>query len=192
MRSLLHDSIMRTARGRAVATTAAALAMACSPSGEGASVARRPPPPTATAGARSARAADTANTAAAADPNTVTVYRSPTCGCCKSWAEHMRRNGFRVTEVEQEDLSDVKAAGGVPATAQSCHTALVGGYVVEGHVPAADVRRLLVERPDGVVGIAAPGMPVGAPGMETPGTPADRDDVVAFRRDGSTRQFASH
>lgn len=126
----------------------------------------------------------------------VTVYKSPSCGCCAAWVDHMKEAGFAVTTVDQEDVTPIKAQYGVADSLASCHTAIVDAgdgarYVVEGHVPAADVRRLLRERPQ-VVGLAAPGMPVGSPGMEMPGTTPDRYDVVSFGRDGATRVFASH
>lgn len=121
----------------------------------------------------------------------VTVYKSPTCECCKKWVDHLRSSGFRVATVDQEDVTPVKQQYGVGEQVASCHTAVVGGYVVEGHVPAEDIKRLLLERP-AVAGIAAPGMPVGAPGMEMPGNPGERYDVVSFDRLGNTRIFASH
>ena len=120
----------------------------------------------------------------------VTMYKDPNCGCCSKWAEHMRASGFSVKEVATPKMAAVKGSAGVPQALGSCHTARVGGYVVEGHVPAADVKRLLAERP-AVVGIAAPGMPLGSPGMEGP-YPADRYDVVSFDRDGRTAVFARH
>ena len=133
-----------------------------------------------------------AATHAVADSTLVaTVYKTPTCGCCRAWVEHLRANGFRVETVDQEDLTPIKAAHGVGEHLASCHTALIGGYVVEGHVPAADVVRLLKERP-AVAGIAAPGMPTGSPGMEMPGAPAERYDVVSFDRAGQTKVFAQH
>ena len=120
----------------------------------------------------------------------VTVYKDPECGCCGGWAKHLRGAGFAVTEKPVADLAAVKARAGVPEALQSCHTALVGGYVVEGHVPAADIQRLLKERPK-VKGIAVGGMPAGSPGMEMPGR-SDRYDVTAFLANGTTRRFASH
>lgn len=120
----------------------------------------------------------------------VTMYKDPNCGCCSKWAEHMRASGFSVKEVPTPQMAAVKDSAGVPQALGSCHTARVGGYVVEGHVPAADVKRLLAERP-AVVGIAAPGMPQGSPGMEGP-FPPDRYDVVSFDRDGRTAVFARH
>lgn len=118
------------------------------------------------------------------------MYKDPNCGCCGKWAEHMRANGFDVKEVPTAKMLEVKRDAGVPQALGSCHTAKVGGYIVEGHVPAADVRRLLSEKPE-VVGIAAPGMPQGSPGMEGP-YPADRYDVLSFDREGGTAVFASH
>jgi len=122
---------------------------------------------------------------AAAD--TVTLYKNPWCGCCEGWARHMEAAGFVVRRENVEDLGPVKRTAGVPVELEACHTALVEGYVVEGHVPAVAVRRLLRERPS-VVGIAAPGMPAGSPGM-----PAPRPEtyvVYAFEADGSVSPFA--
>lgn len=119
----------------------------------------------------------------------VLVYRSPACGCCLGWAEHLREAGFRVRVEDRDDLGAVKADLGVPLDLSSCHTARVGGYVVEGHVPASDIRRLLDERPD-VQGLAVPGMPVGSPGMEGPDP--EPYDVVAFDGEGDRTVFATH
>ena len=121
----------------------------------------------------------------------VEVYKSPTCGCCSKWIEHMQANGFTVKTTDVGDMSKIKVARGVPDQVQSCHTGIVDGYVVEGHVPAADVHRLLKEKP-AVVGIAVPGMPVGSPGMETPYVKAEKYDVVTFDKKGGTRVFAKH
>lgn len=118
----------------------------------------------------------------------VTVYKSPTCGCCGKWVIHMREAGFDVKTTDVDDMSKVKASYGVSPELGSCHTALVGGYVVEGHVPADSVKRLLREKPK-VAGIAVPGMPVGSPGMEVPSGQKDAYDVVAFQRDGKTSVF---
>jgi hypothetical protein len=122
---------------------------------------------------------------------TVDVYKSATCGCCSMWIEHLKASGFTVRATNREDLTELKAKHGVPPRVQSCHMAVVDGYVVEGHVPAADVQRLLKERPP-IVGIAVPGMPIGSPGMEVPGQKADPFDVLAFDKAGQTRVFASH
>jgi hypothetical protein len=110
----------------------------------------------------------------------VTVYKSPTCGCCTKWVDHMRANGFDVTATNVEDMAAVKQKYGVPDKAGSCHTSLVGGYVIEGHVPADVVKRLLAERPK-VAGLAVPGMPASAPGMDIPGQPYT---IVGFDRAG--------
>jgi len=122
----------------------------------------------------------------------MTVYKSPTCGCCKLWIDHVKASGFTVRVVDTNDLGRVKRELAVPAQLASCHTVVVGGFLVEGHVPATDVKRLLATRPR-VRGLAVPGMPVGAPGMEQ-GAPADYDryDVIAFAIDGTTSVFATH
>jgi hypothetical protein len=107
-------------------------------------------------------------TSRAQTPVTVNVYKSASCGCCSSWVEHMRAAGFQMVTHDTEDFDGVKKKNRVPADLTSCHTAVVGGYVIEGHVPADIVKRLLAEKPN-VIGLAVPGMPVGAPGMEVPG-----------------------
>jgi hypothetical protein len=122
----------------------------------------------------------------------MTVYKSASCGCCSQWVDHAKDNGFTVREVNTDDLSTVKREMGIPARLASCHTVMVGGYLVEGHVPAGDVKRLLREKPK-VRGIAVPGMPIGSPGMEQgPVSGYERYDVVAFTADGSVSVFASH
>lgn len=119
----------------------------------------------------------------------VHVYKSPTCTCCGSWVDHMRRAGFRVEVTRTADVAGTKARFGVPAALTSCHTSEVEGYAVEGHVPASDVRRLLAERP-AVRGIGVAGMPAGAPGMASldPEPFATR----SFQRDGTTALFEQH
>ena len=109
--------------------------------------------------------AATTSDAPAADGPLLTVYKTPTCGCCAAWAEYMEREGFRVETRDVTTLADVKDSLGVPSDLSSCHTGTVEGYVVEGHVPAEQVRRMLAERPD-ARGLAVPGMPIGSPGME--------------------------
>lgn len=122
----------------------------------------------------------------------MTVYKSASCGCCKQWVEHARANGFTVRIVDTEDLNSVKREMGIPGALASCHTVVVGSYLVEGHVPATDVKRLLRDRPR-VRGLAVPGMPIGAPGMEQgPVSGYERYDVIAFEQSGATRVFASH
>ena len=122
---------------------------------------------------------------------TVQVYKTPTCGCCANWVKHLQDSGFVTQVTDLNDLTAIKAQHRVPARAQSCHTAVVDGYVIEGHVPATDVQRLLRERP-AVVGLAVPGMPVGSPGLEVPNVRPDRYDVVTFDRQGQLRVYASH
>ena len=122
----------------------------------------------------------------------VTVYKSPTCGCCSKWVDHVRQAGFtaKVTEMDDAALDALKNKLGVPRTAQSCHTALIGGFVVEGHVPAAEITRLLKEKP-AIQGIAVGGMPVGSPGMEVPGTQPRPYNVVTFDKQGGVRVFST-
>ena len=122
---------------------------------------------------------------------TIDVYKSATCGCCSKWVEHLQASGFTVRTTNREDLADLKAKHGVPRRVQSCHMAVVNGYVVEGHVPAGDVQRLLKERPT-ILGLAVPGMPIGSPGMEMSGRKPQPFEVLAFDKDGQTRVFASH
>ena len=129
------------------------------------------------------------STAVAADDEVV-MYKDPNCGCCGKWAEHMRTHGFKVKEVATTQMGQVKGEAGVPQALGSCHTAKVGGYVVEGHVPAADVRRMLTEKP-AIRGLSAPGMPLGSPGMEGP-YPAERYDVVSFDAQGRSAVFSKH
>jgi hypothetical protein len=118
----------------------------------------------------------------------VVVYKTASCGCCKGWVEHLEGAGFTVDARDVTDLMSIKRDAGVSAANASCHTALVDGYVVEGHVPADVVKRLLAERPQ-VAGIAVPGMPVGSPGMEGPG--AKPYQVVAFDREGGTTVYTT-
>ena len=125
-----------------------------------------------------------------AKPTAVEVFKSPTCGCCGKWVEHMRAAGFtvKVSDLGEAELQQIKKKSGVPDAAQSCHTARVDGYIVEGHVPASAVRRLLVERRK-VVGLAVPGMPTGSPGMEIPNVKAQPYDVLSFDAQGNTKTF---
>lgn len=131
---------------------------------------------------------------AAADvaaPPQVLVHKSSSCGCCGLWVEHLRQNGFRVEVRDDEDLHAIKQKLGVPYGKGSCHTAEVGGYFVEGHVLAADVQRLLREKPD-VKGLVLPGMPAGSPGMEMPDGRVQPYTVEQVARDGSTSAFSQH
>ncbi len=122
-----------------------------------------------------------------ADPIGITVYKDPTCGCCKLWIEHLRANSFNVTAHETDDMAAIKLKFAVPEALQSCHTATIGGYVIEGHVPAQDIRRLLDIRPK-AVGLAVPGMPNGSPGMESD-APDDQYDVMLFAESGKPEIF---
>jgi hypothetical protein len=122
----------------------------------------------------------------------IVVHKTPTCGCCGLWIEHLESAGFEVDarNHDAQALDDIKRSLGIPRELWSCHTGVADGYVVEGHIPAGDVRRLLSERPDGI-GIAVPGMPIGSPGMEV-GDRRDPYDVILFGDDGLRRVFASH
>ena len=122
------------------------------------------------AGAPSAIGLMAASRVRAASLPPVEVLKDPNCGCCGAWAQHMRRAGFPVTVTAVDDMASIRKARGVPEDLQSCHTAVVDGYVIEGHVPAADIQTLLAERP-AASGLAAPGMPASAPGMDQPGEP---------------------
>lgn len=129
-----------------------------------------------------------ARAASAEDAPLVTLYKNPTCACCADWADHMRENGFEVDVKDGADLAKVKEQHGVPLSASSCHTAVVDGYALEGHVPADVVHRLLAERPE-VAGLAVPGMPLGVPGM--PGEGLKSFDILSFRADGGTQVYAT-
>ena len=121
---------------------------------------------------------------------TIEVVKSPYCGCCTHWIEYLRAEGFQVRVVEAEDVSPAARRLGVPDDLRSCHTASIEGYAIEGHVPVADIRRLLAERPD-ALGIAVPGMPVGSPGMEQ-GNVRQPYSTILFMRDGRRQLFARH
>jgi len=123
----------------------------------------------------------------AAEAAEITVYKSSTCGCCGEWVKHLRANGFTVAVQETDNVAPIKAQAGIPAALESCHTALAGGYVIEGHVPAREIRRLLSEKP-AARGLAVPGMPSGSPGM---GGPPDRYAVILFG-DGGQSVYAQY
>ncbi|HMM85871.1 DUF411 domain-containing protein [Azohydromonas sp.] len=129
---------------------------------------------------------------AAAPLPTMQVWKSPTCGCCKDWIAILEREGLKVQTFDEGNTA-ARARLGLPMKYGSCHTALIGGYVVEGHVPVREIRRLLAEKPD-AVGIAVPGMPLGSPGMDGPEYGGRRDayDVVLVKRDGSATVWASY
>ena len=116
---------------------------------------------------------------ARATSSTMVISKDPNCGCCSGWVEHVRAAGFDTRLHELSDLAPVKARLAIPPALAACHTAEIDGYVIEGHVPAAVIRRLLAERPT-ATGLAVPGMPIGSPGMETPGAPDELYDVILF------------
>jgi hypothetical protein len=124
-------------------------------------------------------------------PTPITVFKSSTCECCTKWVEHIRANGFSPVVHDEEEMDMLKDNLGVPADVRSCHTAQIESYLIEGHVPASDIRRLLMERPK-AAGLAVPGMPPLTPGMAPPGVKPGDYDVVMFQLDGATRTFARH
>jgi len=130
--------------------------------------------------------------AGAQNAQLVEVWKSPTCGCCKDWVRHLEANGFRV-RTHDDGNTDQRAALGMPLKYGSCHTARIGGYAIEGHVPAREIQRLLKDKP-AAVGLAVPAMPVGAPGMDGPEYGGRRDpyDVLLVRRDGGADVYHSY
>ena len=129
------------------------------------------------------------STSASADDLKISVYKSPTCGCCSKWVSHLQQNGFEVETTDLNDLRVIKSMSGIKPEQASCHTAKIGDYVIEGHVPAEDIKRLLSERPQ-ARGLAVPGMPKGSPGMEHPNP--EHYQVLLLRNDGTTEVFAEH
>lgn len=123
----------------------------------------------------------------------ITVYKTPTCECCDRWEQHLREEGFEVESnvKEQRAINEVRREHGITPELVSCHVAEIEGYAVEGHVPAADIHRLVEQQPD-IAGLAVPGMPIGSPGMEVPGQPDEAFDVMAFNEAGQTRVFSRH
>ena len=117
----------------------------------------------------------------------VTVYKDPNCGCCSKWVDYMRKNGFNVTAIDTSDVASVKAKYGIASELHSCHTAIVGDYAIEGHVPAEEIHRMLKEKPT-IAGLAVPGMPTGSPGME--GAIKEKYDILTFDRAGKTTVYA--
>ncbi len=120
----------------------------------------------------------------------VVMHKDPNCGCCSAWAQYLEANGFKVKTVATADMESIKRRFAVPQRLTSCHTARVGGYVIEGHVPASAIKRLLREKP-AVAGLSVPGMPLGSPGMEVPGK-KDPYDVLAFDKAGKIQVFARY
>ena len=129
------------------------------------------------------------STSASADDLKISVYKSPTCGCCSKWVSHLQQNGFEVETTDLNDLRVIKSMSGIKPEQASCHTAKIGDYVIEGHVPADDIKRLLSERPQ-ARGLAVPGMPTGSPGMEHPNP--EHYQVLLLGNDGTTEVFAEH
>ena len=120
----------------------------------------------------------------------ISVYKSPSCGCCNSWITHLEQNGFQVTSYNTNGINEIKQNKGVPKQLVSCHTAVVNGYIIEGHVPAADIHQLLETKPR-IKGLAVPGMPIGSPGMEQ-GDRKDPYHVLTFNEQGQTGIFSSY
>jgi hypothetical protein len=119
----------------------------------------------------------------------ITVYKDPSCGCCKNWIAHLIKHGYHVDAKDSPNMAEIKRTLGVPTGLTACHTAMVNGYLIEGHVPAADIDRLLAQKPK-ITGLAVPGMPAGSPGME--GATAQRYQVLTFDKSGKTTVFANH
>ena len=147
--------------------------------------------PSANSSAAQRPTAPVVSASAPAKAEVITVYRDPNCGCCSLWAEVARGAGYEVRVTDHPDMTSVKQRHGVPADLASCHTSVVGGYVVEGHVPMEDITRLLRERPADIKGIAVAGMPTGSPGMESPDGTKEPFQVVAFGANGRTRIYRS-
>jgi hypothetical protein len=142
---------------------------------------------------RAAPPATSAQSVSSAPPDlpVMTVYKSPTCGCCQSWVDAVKAAGFKVDVHDVDDVTPVKDDAGVPADKRSCHTAIIDGYAIEGHVPPATIKKFLAEHPK-AAGLAVPGMPSGSPGMEMPGQAPDHYDVIAFQANGSSSVYESH
>ncbi|NEP77130.1 MAG: DUF411 domain-containing protein [Okeania sp. SIO3B3] len=122
----------------------------------------------------------------------ITVYRTPTCGCCKGWVEHIKQNGFQVTDIvkPESEIQTIRQKYNLPSNLASCHTSEIAGYLVEGHTPVADVKNLIANKPN-IAGISVPGMPIGTPGMEM-GDRQESFNVFAFQKDGQTKVFNSY
>ncbi|AQW84023.1 putative DUF411 domain protein [Campylobacter pinnipediorum subsp. pinnipediorum] len=121
----------------------------------------------------------------------IEVYKSPSCGCCSNWGKNMNQNGFETKDIKTDEMISIKSKYKVPLELSSCHTAIVDGYVVEGHVPADEIKSLLAKKPKDVIGISVPGMPLESPGMEQGSTP-ELYDVVAFKTDGLQEVIATY
>lgn len=190
-RGIKVNKVVRNVIGVSVVAAAVALVAACSGDRADATVANAANAANATAAnatpEATAPSAPTAESSGEAKPILIKVYKTMQCGCCKAWVEHLAKHGFQVESVDMPDLTLVKQKYGVKPEHEACHTAVVDKYVVEGHVPADVIKRLLEERP-AVVGITVPGMPAGSPGME--GAMKERYDVLTFDRAGRSRVYA--
>jgi hypothetical protein len=127
----------------------------------------------------------------AASAQKIKVYKDASCGCCGAWVDHLKAAGFATEVDDSQDMASIKAKYGVPDDLTSCHTGVIEGYAIEGHVPVDDIKRLLKEKPK-ALGIAVPGMPVNSPGMEVPGEANERYTVWLFQKDGTRTAFAEH
>lgn len=128
--------------------------------------------------------------AASASAADISVYKSASCGCCSKWVRYLEANGFKVNAYDVDNVYSYKDRYKVPEPARGCHTAVVDGYVIEGHVPVSDIERLVKERPEGVIGLAVPGMPAGTPGMDDAGS--QHYEVLSIKQDGTTAVYARH
>jgi hypothetical protein len=187
MQQIMKFALAAVAGGSIAA--AAMLAQQQQPAQRPAPAAARPSAPAPSAPAPSAR--QPIRPSATSDQGQkVVVYKTPTCGCCGKWVDYMRAAGYTVEVHDQDDLTALKRAAGISEANSSCHTAQIGGYVVEGHVPVESIRRLLRERP-AIRGLTVPGMIVGTPGMES-GNQHPPYDVVAIGRDGRNSVYERH
>ncbi|BAQ62374.1 CopG protein [Geminocystis sp. NIES-3708] len=121
----------------------------------------------------------------------ITVYNSPSCGCCKQWMAHMKKHGFEVTDIKTDDMETIKRKNNLPSELESCHTAIIDGYVMEGHIPADDIKRFLTQKSTNFKGLAVAGMPIGSPGMESDKI-KQPFDVVAFNNNSKVTVFKIH
>lgn len=136
--------------------------------------------------------ADLEKSAAQKHETAITVYKSPTCGCCSEWEKHLEKAGFKVTSKPTDKMTEVRSELGIPANMQSCHTGIISGYLIEGHVPADDIKKLLKEKPAEIAGLAAPGMPQKSPGMQPEGKKPEGYDVLSFDKEGNSKVFTSY
>ena len=118
----------------------------------------------------------------------ITVYHSPTCGCCSKWIDHLKENNFKINSIETTDMEAIKKKYAIPDSLGSCHTGVIGDYFIEGHVPAKDIKRLLKDKPENIAGLSVPQMPIGTPGMEM-GEQKDDFSVFAFSKTGQSHVF---